>query len=151
VAEDADFNDAESQSDGDAAGPAPGGSGPGSGPAAPCASDTDGGASSSSLVHVRRPPSVAAQFRAATEHARTLASTASQDDLLQLYGLFKQAKLGDCPAGERPSMFRVLARSKYDAWHALRGARLSKEEAMARYVSTVERISPGFRGESARR
>jgi diazepam-binding inhibitor (GABA receptor modulator, acyl-CoA-binding protein) len=68
---------------------------------------------------------------AATEGPR-IATTGSNDQKLRAYALYKQAKEGDA-TGERPGMFNVVARAKYDAWAALKGK--TKEDAMIAYVA----------------
>lgn len=58
----------------------------------------------------------------------------SNDDKLQMYALFKQADQGPC-CTNRPGMFDVVGRYKWDAWKAL--GDISKEEAMQRYLDTM--------------
>jgi acyl-CoA-binding protein len=53
----------------------------------------------------------------------------SNERKLEYYAFFKQATEGDC-TGDRPGMFALTAKSKYDAWKAIEG--LSKEDAMAK-------------------
>ena len=57
--------------------------------------------------------------------------------LLRLYGLYKQATVGDVQ-GKRPGVFDVRGRAKYDAWAALQG--MSREDAMAAYVDLVDEL-----------
>lgn len=40
------------------------------------------------------------QFEKAAEDVKNLKSTPSDNDLLELYGLYKQATVGDCNTGE---------------------------------------------------
>jgi diazepam-binding inhibitor (GABA receptor modulator, acyl-CoA-binding protein) len=56
---------------------------------------------------------------------------------LKLYALFKQAKVGDA-GGNRPGMFDVVGRAKYDAWAGLKG--MSKEAAMQAYIDLVDSL-----------
>jgi diazepam-binding inhibitor (GABA receptor modulator, acyl-CoA-binding protein) len=76
-------------------------------------------------------------FEAAALRVQQLARRPSNDDLLRLYGLYKQASVGDVQ-GARPSLFDPKGRAKFDAWSKLRG--LSKERAQADYVAVVERL-----------
>jgi len=76
-------------------------------------------------------------FRAAQERVKTLARTPSNDQLLELYALFKQATTGD-QAGKRPGMLDVKGRAKFDAWSKVKGT--TPELAMQRYVALVERL-----------
>ena len=77
------------------------------------------------------------QFQTALDNVKTLPSTPSNESLLELYGLFKQATTGDAQ-GKRPGMFSMEARAKWDAWNGRKG--MSKDQAMDKYVATVERL-----------
>ena len=79
--------------------------------------------------------STIAEFEAAQARVKTLTSRPSNDQLLQLYSLFKQATDGDA-GGKRPGMFDVKGRAKFDAWAGRKG--LSKDAAMAQYVALVD-------------
>ena len=57
---------------------------------------------------------------------------------LKLYGLFKQAKLGDTTE-KRPGMTKVRARAKHDAWAGHAGT--SKEDAMRKYMELVDQLA----------
>ena len=58
----------------------------------------------------------------------------SNENLLKMYGLYKQAIEGDV-AGDRPGGFDFKAIAKYDSWASLRG--MSQEEAMQAYIDLV--------------
>ena len=77
------------------------------------------------------------EFQAAVKRAEALPSRPSNDDLLELYGYYKQATAGDV-SGKRPGMLDMKGRAKYDAWAKRKGQ--STEEARAGYVRTVERL-----------
>ena len=77
------------------------------------------------------------QFKDASERVNALPERPSNDDLLALYGLYKQATEGDV-TGERPGGFDFKAIAKYDAWQEVKG--LSSEEAKQRYVALVDRL-----------
>jgi len=78
------------------------------------------------------------RFNLAAEKIRTgkPAKEASNADKLVIYGLFKQAKEGDVK-GDRPGMFSMEARAKWDAWSANKG--MKDEEAMEKYIAEAER------------
>ena len=78
------------------------------------------------------------QFQSAVTRSRELPSRPSNEDLLQLYALFKQATDGDV-TGERPGGFDFKAIAKYDAWAEVKGK--SKENAMTEYIALVDRLS----------
>jgi diazepam-binding inhibitor (GABA receptor modulator, acyl-CoA-binding protein) len=75
------------------------------------------------------------QFESAVTKSKELTRRPSNEELLTLYALYKQATEGDV-TGERPGGFDFKAIAKFDAWEALKGK--SKEDAMKEYVSFVE-------------
>jgi diazepam-binding inhibitor (GABA receptor modulating acyl-CoA-binding protein) len=77
------------------------------------------------------------RFAAAKARVETLSTRPSNEELLDLYGLYKQASEGDV-TGSRPGMLDVKGRAKFDAWAKRRGT--SKDEAMRKYVSLVDRL-----------
>lgn len=56
----------------------------------------------------------------------------TDDELLQIYGLFKQATVGDNNT-DKPGILDPKGRKKHDAWTANKGK--SKEQAEAEYVA----------------
>lgn len=76
------------------------------------------------------------QFEQAIGRAKSLPSQ-SNDTLLKIYALFKQAKNGDV-SGKRPGAFSLKARAKYNAWAELKG--MSTEEAKEQYVALVDQL-----------
>jgi acyl-CoA-binding protein len=79
-------------------------------------------------------------FRSAQERVKTLPTRPSNDTLLELYSLFKQATEGDVQ-GKRPGMLDLKGRAKYDAWAGRKG--LAREAAMQQYVALVDRLQRG--------
>ncbi|SHL49391.1 Acyl-CoA-binding protein [Chitinophaga jiangningensis] len=81
---------------------------------------------------------LAQQFETAVAASKTLAEKPSNEILLQLYSLYKQATEGDV-SGEGPSNpFDFVAKAKHNAWEELKGK--SKEDAMKEYVALVQRL-----------
>ncbi|MFH5207044.1 acyl-CoA-binding protein [Antrihabitans sp. NCIMB 15449] len=76
-------------------------------------------------------------FTQAQEDVKKLTSKPSNDDLLSLYSLFKQASKGDVD-GKRPGRLDMVNRAKYDAWDKLKGT--SSDDAKQRYVDLVTRL-----------
>jgi len=60
----------------------------------------------------------------------------SNDVLLELYALYKQATAGDA-SGSRPGMLDLKGRAKYDAWAKRKGT--TRDAAMTAYIAVVER------------
>ena len=83
---------------------------------------------------------LADDFSSAQERVKTLKTRPSNDTLLELYSLFKQATEGDVQ-GKRPGMLDLKGRAKYDAWAGRKG--LGREAAMQQYVALVERLLRG--------
>ena len=80
--------------------------------------------------------SIAERFADAQVQIRTK-TTLGNAAQLELYGLFKQATVGDA-TGTRPGMLDIRGRAKFDAWAARRG--LSKELAQQEYVTLVDTL-----------
>ena len=74
------------------------------------------------------------RFESAVADAKNLPSRPSNDDLLELYALYKQGTAGDV-SGDRPGLLDFVGGAKYDAWSELKG--MSGADAMARYVEKV--------------
>ena len=78
------------------------------------------------------------QFEDAVKLASQLPQKPSNQDLLKIYGLFKQATEGDND-GERPGGFDFKAIAKFDAWKELSGK--TTEEAKQEYIQLIERLN----------
>ncbi len=65
----------------------------------------------------------------------------SNDHLLDLYALYKQATQGDVQ-GSRPGMLDFKGRAKYDAWSKRAG--MAKDDAKRAYVETVARLEKTY-------
>ena len=74
-------------------------------------------------------------FAAAQERVKQLTRRPSNDELLELYALFKQATEGDVK-GSRPGMLDLKGRAKFDAWAGKKG--VAAADARSRYVALVE-------------
>ncbi len=79
------------------------------------------------------------QFEAAIEKAKGL-SNQSNESLLELYSLYKQATVGDVE-GDRPSGFDFRGAAKYGAWEKRRG--MSSDDAMQAYIDLVDQLAAG--------
>ena len=79
--------------------------------------------------------SLADRFKAAKAAVEKLPARPTNDQLLDLYGLYKQATEGDV-SGSRPGLFDLKGRAKFDAWASRKG--LAKDDAMKKYVALVD-------------
>lgn len=77
------------------------------------------------------------RFEAAVADSKKLPERPSNDVLLQLYALYKQATDGDVE-GKRPGFTDMVGRAKYDAWAAVKG--IASEDAMTRYVELISSL-----------
>ena len=76
-------------------------------------------------------------FEESQETVKNLNKRPSNDELLKLYALYKQATSGDA-FGKRPSLINVKERAKWDAWKVLEGKK--SEEAMEAYTDVVNTL-----------
>lgn len=77
------------------------------------------------------------EFDKAVVRSKELKARPSNEDLLKLYSLFKQASEGDV-TGERPGGFDFKGAAKYDAWKSIVG--LASEDARTQYVALVSQL-----------
>ncbi|KAG8046586.1 hypothetical protein GUJ93_ZPchr0008g13866 [Zizania palustris] len=76
-------------------------------------------------------------FEEHAEKAKTLPENTSNEDKLILYGLYKQATVGDVNTS-RPDILNQRDMAKWDAWKAVEGK--SKMEAMSDYITKVVQL-----------
>ena len=77
------------------------------------------------------------QFHDAAERVKTLTARPSNEQLLNLFALYKQATDGDVQ-GDKPGMFDFKGAAKYAAWESLQGT--SADSAMEQYVTLVDHL-----------
>ena len=77
------------------------------------------------------------EFQSAIARSKELTKRPSNEELLDLYALFKQATEGDV-TGDRPGGFDFKAIAKFDAWATKKG--IQKDQAMKEYIALVERL-----------
>ncbi|MCX8489594.1 MAG: acyl-CoA-binding protein [Cyclobacteriaceae bacterium] len=80
-------------------------------------------------------------FNTAVSKSKELTKRPSNEELLDLYALFKQATDGDV-SGDRPGGFDFKAIAKFDAWATKKN--LSKDQAMTDYVSLMNRLQAAY-------
>nr|AKG51652.1 acyl-CoA-binding protein [Oryzias sinensis] len=82
-----------------------------------------------------------AQFDAAAAEVKQLKAKPADEEMLQVYALFKQASVGDVNTA-RPGMLDFTGKAKWDAWEKQKGK--SKEDAMKEYVKLVEELKQKY-------
>ncbi|MDP4151723.1 MAG: acyl-CoA-binding protein [Bacteroidota bacterium] len=83
-------------------------------------------------------PKLKELFEQAAADSQGLSERPSNDTLLQLYSLYKQATEGDVNTDPPANPFDFVAKAKYEAWTALKGK--TKEEAMQEYIDLVNKL-----------
>uniref|UniRef100_A0A8K9XJ77 Diazepam binding inhibitor, acyl-CoA binding protein n=1 Tax=Oncorhynchus mykiss TaxID=8022 RepID=A0A8K9XJ77_ONCMY len=77
-----------------------------------------------------------AEFEKAADAVRRLTVQPSYAELAVIYGLYKQATLGNINT-ERPGIFDFQGKSKWDGWK-------SKEDAIKEYIALVEEMKAKY-------
>lgn len=80
------------------------------------------------------------EFESAVTRSRELSERPSNEDLLLMYGLYKQVTEGDNEE-KRPGGFDFKAVAKYEAWLRQKGK--LRDDAKREYIALVERLSNG--------
>ena len=78
------------------------------------------------------------QFEQAQKDVKGLSERPSDDDMLALYALYKQATAGDV-SGDKPGMFDFVGRAKHEAWSELAGT--DADTAMKKYIDKVKALT----------
>ncbi|KAM4738747.1 acyl-CoA-binding domain-containing protein 6 [Anableps anableps] len=79
------------------------------------------------------------EFESAADRVKDLIQTASRDQLLYLYGRYKQVKVGKCNTS-KPGFFDFEGQRKWQAWKQL--GDMEPEQAMREYISLVNVLDP---------
>ncbi|MES1159716.1 MAG: acyl-CoA-binding protein [Bacteroidota bacterium] len=83
-------------------------------------------------------PDLKELFEQAIADSKSLSERPSNDTLLQLYSLYKQATDGDATNEAPSNPFDFVAKAKYETWVSLRGK--TKEAAMKEYAELVNKL-----------
>lgn len=75
------------------------------------------------------------EFQTAVVNSKQLPDQ-SNENLLKLYSLYKQATEGDVNIDKPDNFFDFKGIAKYNAWEELKG--MSREEAMQKYIDLVK-------------
>lgn len=77
------------------------------------------------------------QFEMAVEKVKMLKTNPNEEELLNLYGWYKQVTVGDINI-EKPGLLDIKGRRKWDAWNKVKGSTLY--DAKWNYVSYVNTL-----------
>lgn len=81
------------------------------------------------------------KFNAAAEKAKTFTKRPTDEELLKLYALFKQATVGDNNTS-KPGMLDLKGKAKWEFWNKQKGK--SQDVAKQEYIAFVEKISASY-------
>ena len=77
------------------------------------------------------------QFNISSIVVKKMKKTPTNDELLELYSLYKQATIGNCNT-TKPSFLNIREKSKWNSWKKLSG--MEQAHAMFLYVKLVEKL-----------
>ncbi|EXJ92187.1 diazepam-binding inhibitor (GABA receptor modulator, acyl-CoA-binding protein) [Capronia epimyces CBS 606.96] len=85
-----------------------------------------------------------AAFTKAAEESRQLKAKPSNDELLELYALFKVANGEDFSKATAPGMFDLKGKAKHKAWQKEVDAGTTAADAEKRYVELVGKLKEKY-------
>lgn len=75
------------------------------------------------------------RFELSAKMVNLLKPGVTDNELLKLYGLFKQSNFGNCSVSEPVGIFNLKESAKWKAWNSLKG--LKQSDAMNKYSDFV--------------
>ncbi|XP_010883059.1 acyl-CoA-binding domain-containing protein 7 isoform X1 [Esox lucius] len=78
-----------------------------------------------------------AEFELVATDVKKVKTRPSDQELLDIYGLYKQAIVGDINI-DKPGLLDMKAKAKWEAWDSRTG--MSKEDAMTAYITLAKEI-----------
>ncbi|GAB3773343.1 acyl-CoA-binding protein [Ramlibacter monticola] len=79
-----------------------------------------------------------ADFEAAVANSKKLSERPDNATLLKIYGLYKQATVGD-NTEKKPGFGDMVGRAKWDAWNGFKGT--SSDDAKQQYIDLIASLS----------
>ncbi|XP_052003292.1 acyl-CoA-binding domain-containing protein 7-like [Xyrauchen texanus] len=76
-----------------------------------------------------------AEFKQYAENVKKVKTRPTDQELLDLYGLYKQAVVGDINI-DKPGIMDMKGKAKWEAWNSRKG--MSNEDAMNAYISLAK-------------
>ncbi|KAL6109216.1 acbd7 [Pungitius sinensis] len=78
-----------------------------------------------------------AEFEKMAEDVKKVKTRPTDQELLDLYGLYKQATVGEINT-DRPGMMDFKGKAKWDAWSSRKG--MSKDDAESAYITLAKEV-----------
>ncbi|KAG1696108.1 Acyl-CoA-binding domain-containing protein 6 [Nymphon striatum] len=78
-------------------------------------------------------------FDGAATFLQTIVTSLDNNNLLYLYGLYKQSTVGPCNIA-KPAFYDIKGKQKWESWKTL--GEMSKEESMIKYIEKIKEIAP---------
>jgi acyl-CoA-binding protein len=79
-----------------------------------------------------------ADFEAAVANSKKLSQRPDNATLLKIYGLYKQATVGD-NTEKKPGFGDMIGRAKWDAWNGMKG--IGNDDAKQQYIDLIASLS----------
>ncbi|KAK4237098.1 putative fatty acid binding protein [Achaetomium macrosporum] len=83
-------------------------------------------------------------FQKAVVDSKKLTSKPSNDDLLEIYALYKIGTGEDFEKAPQPGMFDLKGKAKYNAWKAAVEDGITPEQAQEKYVAKIEEMKAKY-------
>jgi len=83
-------------------------------------------------------------FETAVQDSKKLTAKPSNDELLQLYALFKVGSGDDIAESAQPGTFDLKGKAKRRAWQKIVDEGLTVDEAQQKYVALVEELKTKY-------
>ncbi|XP_018618608.1 acyl-CoA-binding domain-containing protein 7 [Scleropages formosus] len=81
--------------------------------------------------------SLKAEFEQIAEDVKKVKTRPEDQELLDLYGLYKQVIVGDVNT-EKPGVLDLKGKAKWEAWNSRAG--MSKDDAMTAYIALAKEV-----------
>ena len=78
-----------------------------------------------------------ADFEAAVANSKKLSQRPDNTTLLKIYGLYKQATIGD-NTEKKPGFGDMIGRAKWDAWNGFKGT--ASDDAKRQYIELIQSL-----------
>jgi len=85
-----------------------------------------------------------AQFKKAADESRQLKAKPGNDELLELYALFKIANGEDISKAPAPGMFDLKGKAKQKAWQKEVDSKVTSPNAERRYIELVNKLKTQY-------